>query len=181
MRRIVLIVLGVLAISTNAFAQTAADTIERALPDLPAEARDGATVIKWNPDFTYETLKEGTNSWVCFELPPQGPYTVQCSSGSSLKFTAQFLRFLAESGGNSEEFVALQDAAEADGSLVPAEHGSVIRLVRRHAQARGQVHTIISMPGATTESLGLPDNPDQGIAWIMYAGTPGAHIMIPAH
>ena len=45
MRHIVFIVLGVLAISTSVFAQTAADTIERALAGAPADDREEATVI----------------------------------------------------------------------------------------------------------------------------------------
>jgi hypothetical protein len=35
------------------------------------------------------------------------------------------------------------------------------------------------VPGATTQSLGLPDNPKQGGVWIMNPGTTTAHLMIP--
>ena len=40
-------------------------------------------------------------------------------------------------------------------------------------------HITIAVPGATAASLGLPDNPRQGGAWIMNAGTSTAHIMVP--
>jgi hypothetical protein len=39
----------------------------------------------------------------------------------------------------------------------------------------------VAMPGATTQSTGLPDNPKQGGIWIMNAGTTTAHLMIPGH
>jgi hypothetical protein len=39
----------------------------------------------------------------------------------------------------------------------------------------------VAVPGATTASIGLPDNPRQGGAWIMDAGKTSAHIMTPGH
>jgi hypothetical protein len=35
------------------------------------------------------------------------------------------------------------------------------------------------VPGATTATLGLPDNGRGGVVWIMDAGTTTAHLMIP--
>jgi hypothetical protein len=35
------------------------------------------------------------------------------------------------------------------------------------------------VPGATTQSMGLPDNPKMGGVWIMNAGTSTAHLMVP--
>ena len=46
-------------------------------------------------------------------------------------------------------------------------------------QASARRHVTIAVPGATTASLGLPDNGKMGGAWIMGAGTSGAHIMTP--
>jgi hypothetical protein len=37
----------------------------------------------------------------------------------------------------------------------------------------------VALPMATAQSTGLPDNPSQGGAWIMNAGTSTAHLMIP--
>jgi len=48
-------------------------------------------------------------------------------------------------------------------------------------QANARIHVTIAVPGATTQSAGLPDNPKQGGSWIMNAGTSTAHIMIPGH
>ena len=44
---------------------------------------------------------------------------------------------------------------------------------------RPRLHATIAVPGATTESIGLPDNSEAGGAWIMEPGTSAAHIMIP--
>jgi hypothetical protein len=37
----------------------------------------------------------------------------------------------------------------------------------------------IAVPGATTGSLGLPDNGKAGGVWIMNAGSSTAHLMTP--
>ena len=42
-----------------------------------------------------------------------------------------------------------------------------------------RTHMTIALPGATTASTGLPDNPKQGGVWIMNAGTTTAHLMTP--
>jgi hypothetical protein len=46
---------------------------------------------------------------------------------------------------------------------------------------RARPHTTVAVPGATAQSLGLPDNNKQGGVWIMNAGTSTAHLMIPGY
>ena len=41
------------------------------------------------------------------------------------------------------------------------------------------LHITIAIPGATSQSIGLPDNNREGGAWLMNAGTSTAHIMTP--
>ena len=124
MKRIVLMVLGVLAVSTSAYAQTTAEISERALAAAPGRAREGVAVIKWNADYTYETLKEGTNWLFCYDRsgePGRQPFAVQCTSVGNLDRVAQNRRFEAESE-NAEAMQAMLDAAEADGTRVKPEH-----------------------------------------------------------
>ena len=60
MKRIALLVLAGAAFSVAAFAQGSAD-IDKALMAAPGNLKDGATVIKWKPDGTYDTLRKGMN------------------------------------------------------------------------------------------------------------------------
>ena len=41
------------------------------------------------------------------------------------------------------------------------------------------MHMTIAVPGATTQTTGLPDNGKDGTVWIMNAGTTTAHLMTP--
>jgi hypothetical protein len=40
-------------------------------------------------------------------------------------------------------------------------------------------HTFIGMPNLKGTQVGLPEVRDSGGAWLMFAGTPEAHIMLP--
>ena len=179
----ILVGLGVLAVSTSAYAQTTAEIIERALAAAPGRAREGAAVIKWNPDHTHETLQEGTNRLVCFDRSGERgrqPFAVQCTSVGNLDRVAQNRRFRAESP-EIKDAEAMLDAAETNGTRVKPEFGSLWISMNGSDQASARTHTTIAVPGATTASIGLPDNPRQGGAWIMDAGTTTAHIMTPGH
>jgi hypothetical protein len=183
MKTVVLITFGVLVISTSAFAQTTPETIERALAAAPDRAREGATVIKWNPDYTYETLKKGTNRLVCYDRSGEkgeAPFAVQCTSLGNLDRVAQNRRFEMESP-DAKALQARLAAAEKDGTRVKPEYGSVFISLNGPDRASARRHTTIAVPGATTASTGLPDNPKEGGAWIMDAGTTTAHIMTPGH
>jgi len=178
MKRIALFVLGGVLVSTCALAQAPDPAVETALLAAPANLREGATVIKWKPDFTYDTLKKGTTRLVCYDrsgFPEQQPFSVECTSIANLDRVAQNLKF--EASGDKVKTKALLDAAESDGTRVKPEYGSVwyhmLGADREHARA----HMTIAVPGATTQSIGLPDNNKQGTVWIMNAGTPTAHLM----
>src|SRR5947207_673066 len=180
MRRNVLFVLGVLVMSTGAFAQTPEETIERALMAAPRQMKEGATVVKWKADNTYDTVKKGTNRLVCYDRsgePGQQPFAVQCTSIANLDRVAQNRKFEAMTDKTAR--AAALEAAEKDGTRVKPEFGSVWLTMNGPDQAHARIHTTIAVPGATAQSMGLPDNNRQGGVWIMNAGTSTAHIMTP--
>ena len=178
MKRIALFILGVMAVSTSALAQAPAADIEKALLAAPANMKEGATVIKWKPDFTYETLRKGTNRLVCFDksgMPKAQPFMIECTSIANLDRVAQNLKF--EAMGDKAQ--AMFDAAEKDGTRAKPEFGSVWYHVMGPSREQARNHMTIAVPGATTASIGLPDNNKQGGVWIMNAGTTTAHLMTP--
>lgn len=74
---------------------------------------------------------------------------------------------------------AALDTAEKDGTRVKPEYGSVWYTMSGPDQASARTHITIAVPGATTQSTGLPDNSKLGGVWIMNAGTTTAHLMTP--
>ena len=180
MKRIVMFLLGALVASTSALAQAPDAAVETALLAAPASLRDGAAVIKWKPDFTYDTLRKGTNRLVCYDrtgFPEQQPFSIECTSIANLDRVAQNLKF--EAIGDKIKTQAMLDAAEKDGTRVKPEYGSVWYHMLGADREHARIHMTIAVPGATTQSLGLPDNNKQGTVWIMNAGTSTAHLMTP--
>jgi hypothetical protein len=176
MTRSPLVIVALLAASTGALAQT--PDVDTPLLAAPANLREGATVIKWKPDFTYDTLKKGTNRLVCYDRsgqPGQQPFSLECTSIANLDRVAQNMRF--EAMGDKKQ--AALDAAEKDGSRVKPEFGSVFYNLAGPDRNKTRPHTTVAVPGATSQSLGLPDNNKQGGVWIINAGTSTAHLMIP--
>ena len=183
MNRTVLFVLGALAVSAVASAQTppaSSDALEKALSAAPRNMKDGATVIKWKADNTYDTLRKGTNRLVCYDWsgePGKQPFAVQCTSIANLDRVAQNRKFDAIADKAAKQ--AAIDAVEKDGTRVKPEFGSVwLTLNGADKEHATHVHTTIAVPGATTQSMGLPDKPTGGV-WIMNAGTTTAHLMTP--
>ena len=70
-------------------------------------------------------------------------------------------------------------AAEKDGTRVKPEYGSVWYHLMGMDAEHTRTHMTIAVPGATTQSTGLPDNNKEGGVWIMNAGTTTAHLMTP--
>lgn len=173
-----------------------------------AMAKD-ATVIKWirNPnagekvkaaDFTFEVLRSGPGRLVCYDLsgwPGEEKWSVECtSSEANLPRVAQNRAFaemgskatptleggkpvLSSSGtGGIRELVL---AAAKDGTRLLSEVGTMWYNLRGDSQATAIWHTFIGMPNLTGKQVGLPEVRDAEGAWLMFAGTPEAHIMLP--
>src|ERR1700704_7061200 len=141
MKRIAWFILVVMAVSTSALAQggrgappppaplepgaSQADVDKAVLP-LPENLRNQATVIKWKPDFTYDTLRKGTNGLVCYDrsgMPQQQPFAVQCTSAANLPREAQNLK--AESTGDRAKSEAMLKEMEQNASRAKPEFGTI--------------------------------------------------------
>jgi hypothetical protein len=193
MKRMIPILVGILAVSTSALAQgrgapppppaleagaSQADVDKALLAAPAANLRDQATVVKWKPDFTYTTLRKGTNKLVCYDrsgFPGQQAFSIECTNLGNLDRVAQNMKF--EAMGDKAK--AMFDAAEKDGTRVKPEYGSVWYHLMGADQEHTRTHMTIAVPGATTQTTGLPDNNRSGGVWIMNAGTTTAHLMTP--
>jgi hypothetical protein len=198
MKRTVACVLGLLALAAPTFSQgprgggapaaplpleagaSQAD-VDKALLAAPDNLKAGATVIKWKPDLSgYTTLRKGNNRLVCFDksgLPGQLPFSIECTSVANIERAQQNMKF--ESEPDRAKRQAALDAAEKSGTRAKPEFGSVWYHVMGQSQDQVRHHMTIAVPGATAQSIGLPDNPAQGGVWIMNAGTTTAHLMTP--
>ena len=171
-----------LTLAGSSTAQSQDPALEKALLAAPRQLKDAATVIKWKSDFTYDTLRKGTNRLVCYERPVQPgqqPFSVECTSIANLERVAQSLK--TETIADPKERQAAFEAMEKAGKWTKPEFGSVFYNLQGASQEQARSHVTISVPGATTQTLGLPEDASKGGVWIMNAGSSAAHIMTPGH
>ena len=194
MKRIALLAVCALAVSTSAFAQRGAPApaaalepgaaqadVDKALTAAPDNLKNGAMVIKWNADHqSYTTLRKGSNNLVCYDrsgFPEQQAFSTECTAVANLDRVKQNLKF--ESSGDRMKTQQEIKEAEANGTRVKPEFGSVFYHAMGNNPEQLRHHMTVAVPGATTQSMGLPDSGRAGTVWIMDAGTTGAHLMTP--
>ena len=182
MKRTVLLAVGLLALVSPAFAQTpAAGPHDAALAAAPANLREGAMVIKWKADGSYDTLRPGTNRLMCYDQSGDAgeqPISSQCTSVGNLDRVKQNKIYEAKIADRTAREAALTELEKA-GTRVKPEFGSVFYTRQGKDATAMRLHVTIAVPNATAASLGIPDNNKMGGAYIMGAGTTAAHIMTP--
>src|SRR5437867_5357374 len=154
--------------------------VDKAVLPLAENLRNQTMVVKWKPDFTYDTLRKGTNGLVCYDrsgFPEQQPFSVECTAVGNLEREAQNLK--AEALGDRTKTQEMLNEQEKNGTRVKPVFGSVWYHLAGADREHARTHMTIAVPGATAQSLGLPDKPTQGGLWIMNAGTTTAHLMVP--
>jgi hypothetical protein len=151
-------------------------------------------------DFTFEVLKSGPGRMVCYDLsgwPGEEPWSVECTSSDANLPRVMQNRAFAEMGAKATPKIGEGDksvpvlsssstggirdlvlAAEKDGTRVLPEVGTIWYNLRGKSQETAVWHTFIAMPNHTAAQVGLPNNRDAGGAWLMFEGTPEAHIMV---
>ena len=127
MKRVILAGIGALAFSAGAFAQTPAGNFDAALAAAPANMRDGAMVIKWKADGSYDTLRPGTNRLMCYDQSGDAgeqPISSQCTSVGNLERVKQNKIYEAKIADRTAREAALTELEKA-GTRVKPEFGSV--------------------------------------------------------
>ncbi|MEO7156442.1 MAG: hypothetical protein ABI039_02700 [Vicinamibacterales bacterium] len=181
MKRAILVGIGAVAMTAGVFAQAPAGDFDAALAAAPGNMRDGAMVIKWKADGSYDTLRPGTNRLVCYDQAGdagEAPISSQCTSVGNMDRVKQNKIYEAKIADRTAREAALTEL-EKSGQRAKPEFGSVWYSRSGKDASTVRTHITIAVPGATAASLGLPDNNKMGGAYIMNAGTLTAHIMTP--
>lgn len=173
--------LPLLALAPPLLAQ-APDPIGRATLPLPAELRDDATVLV-PEDGEWRVVREGDGAFVCLaDEPGDDRFHVACYHRDLEAYMARG-RELAAQGVTGRESLARRWEEIEAGSLAMPEGPAP--LVSLNAEEEGATDpagarrlTVLYVPYATAEELGLPTEPGRGTPWLMFPGRPTAHIMI---
>ena len=172
------------AVKNTTVTDEAADPITQATLPLPEDLRPGATVYTYDKATgARKVLREGTNQIECTPRNPDDGFTWCYNKVGAPR--RDFQAKLRAAGKSEKEIQEATAVATKDGTLKPTPFGTMsYRLYGK--KDRIQLLWVLSVPGATSESIGVSDDSRRedaiggdGRPWLMLAGTPGAHIMIP--
>ena len=173
------------AVKVSAVTDVAPTEIDQATLPLPDDLKAGAAVYKYDPKTGDRvTLRKGTNAIECTPRAADGFTWCYNVVGSARRDLSAKLRAQGKTDKEVSDAVA---AATTDGTLKPTPFGTMsYRLYGK--KDRIQLLWVLSVPGATPESIGVSEGSQRdeaigghGVPWLMLPGTPGAHIMIPVN
>ena len=162
-----------------------AQQIAVAVQAAPEDRREGAMVLGYDESGKLGTLRAGTNDIVCLGDDPKAEgINVACYHKDLEPFMARGRELLAKGVTSKEREETRWKEIESGALKMPREPRTLHVLtgsgvdpttnVVKDAYLRWVVYT----PFATAETTGLPIRPVPGGPWIMFPGTPTAHIMI---
>ena len=155
-----------------------------AVQAMPAHMHDGATVLGYR-DGKLTTLRKGTNQMTCLAPDPKrAEFHVACYHDGMEPFMARG-RELRAAGTTGGQVDTVRYAEVKSGKLVlPKLPASLYTLTGGNFDpATGKVTGagalyVVYVPYATSATTGISDKPSRTSPWLMFPGTPKAHIMI---
>jgi hypothetical protein len=152
--------------------------IQSAMSAAPLAIAKGATIMDYPTDpakpLPLPVLRQGTNGWTCFPDMPSSPgndpgcfdqtwmkWIEALVTGTTPKITSPGLAYMLQGGSDpsNTDPMAMEPAAGEDWITTPP-------------------HVMILQPGKLDLKLFSTD-PKSGGPWVMFAGTPFEHIMMP--
>jgi hypothetical protein len=161
--------------------------IAAAVSPLPEPFRKGAKVLGYDETGKVVTLRAGTNDMICLADNPKNPrFHVSCYHKSLDAFMSRGRELRAKN--LTEEQVDSTRAREvrAKSLVMPARPAALYQYFAARdsvdaatgAVKGAQYLYVVYTPYATYQTTGISEAPVPGGPWIMFPGTPFAHLMI---
>ncbi len=159
--------------------------IAAAVQAAPEDRRMGATVRGYDASGALVTLRTGSNDIVCLaDDPKDASFAVACYHKDLEPFMARGRDLIAKGITSKEREEVRWKEIESGAIVMPREPRTLHVLSGSGFDpatgviADAYVRWVIYTPFATPETTGLPIRPVPGGPWLMFPGTPTAHIMI---
>lgn len=152
-----------------------ADPIKSAMSAAPAAVAEKATIIVANDDGTMKTLRTGSNGFTCMPDSPATPGPdPMCMDANAMKWVEAWVGHKpppTDAPGVMYMLAGGTDASNTDPyAKAPTGGGDWIR-TGPHLMVVGSAKALASYPSGP--------NPNTRAPYVMWAGTPYAHLMIP--
>jgi hypothetical protein len=178
------IVLSV-AIAAAAEIPPAAAQIAAAVLAAPADMREDAAVLGYDPQGKLVRLREGKNELICLASDPaKAAISVACYHKDLEPFMARGRELVAQ-GVTGAKRNEIRFKEIEDGKLPMSKEPRTLYVLSGSSfdSSSGKVQDaylrwVIYVPFATPQSTGLSTKASDSAPWLMNPGTAGAHIMI---
>jgi hypothetical protein len=161
--------------TANAVAAHPTDPVESAMAAAPASVSRDAAIVQAQPDGKMKTLREGHNGWTCMPDSPTTPGPdPMCMDKNAGAWAAAWMGKktpAADTPGVMYMLAGGTDASNTDPyAEAPTKGGDWIKTGPH-----------IMVVGSSAMLAGYPSGagPDTKAPYVMWAGTPYAHLMIP--
>lgn len=151
----------------------------------PEELRAGATVFGYSAKNELVTLRQGTNELICLASDPRREaFNVACYHKELDPFMARGRELTAEGvTGQKRHDIRYEEITSGKLAMPTEARMLYVFTGAKFDPGTGEVEKpylrwVVYTPYATQESTGLSTKPAEGSPWLMFPGTPGAHIMI---
>ena len=160
--------------------------IAGAVLSAPKDLRASATVLGYNGDGKLVTLRKGSGALVCLATDPAAKqFHTSCYHKSMEPFMARGRALRAQGVKDDQVDTVRFREVKAKKLAMPTGPAVLYQIfgspdsvdLARGVVKGGRPLYVVYMPFATAESVGLSATPVEGAPWVMFPGTPKAHIM----
>ncbi|HEX2763504.1 MAG TPA: hypothetical protein VHM92_06620 [Allosphingosinicella sp.] len=156
-------------------AEHPSDPIESAMAAAPSSISGGATIVQAEADGSMKILRKGNNGWTCMPDSPTTPGPdPMCMDANANAWAAAWMGKKtppAEKAGIMYMLAGGTDASNTDPyAKAPTQGGDWVK-TGPHLMVVGSQAVLAGYPSGP--------KPDTTAPYVMWAGTPYAHLMIP--
>jgi hypothetical protein len=155
---------------------TAEWKIQNALSAAPAAVSANAAVMDWPaaPGEAMKQLRAGTNGWTCMpDIPTTPGSDPMCLDATWMQWAAAWMSktpLTLKTVGYAYMLQGGSDASNTDPFATQPDSGA--------SWVNSGPHVMVVFPDAAALN-GLSTDPENGGPWVMWQGTPYAHVMMP--
>ena len=162
----------------KAHAPSAADKkmIQSAMQAAPKKVSAAATIVAINADGTMRTLREGTNGFTCMPDNPATPGPdPMCMDKAAMEWAGAWMGHKTPASGKIGLMYMLSGGTDASNTDPYATKPSA----ENHWIKTGAHVMIVGADPSFYDMYPKSADPDTSVPYVMWAGTPYQHLMIP--
>jgi hypothetical protein len=163
------------ASAANASSANPSDPTESAMSAAPRSISGGAAIVQAGADGSMKTLREGKNGWTCMPDNPTTPGPdPMCMDANAMQWAMAWIGKTpppANTVGVMYMLAGGTDASNTDPYATAPTEGNNWVETGPHLMVVGSPDVLKGHPSGA--------KPDTKVPYVMWAGTPYAHLMIP--